>query len=167
MQLMMSYWTFSDVFEEQGIVKTPFYGGFGLIAERNIPKAAFRAFELLHQLGDQRIENNSENALVTKRNGKLVLALWNYADPGKEAAAKTFHLSIKGKRGGSYTIRVLDPGHGSSFDEWVSMGSPKYPTTEQIKELQQSSVLPPAAKHSIGDAIELKAHALALVEISK
>ncbi len=29
---MMSYWTFSDVFEEQGAVKTPFYGGYGLIA---------------------------------------------------------------------------------------------------------------------------------------
>src|SRR5581483_556512 len=26
----MSYWTFSDVFEEQGVVKTPFYGGYGL-----------------------------------------------------------------------------------------------------------------------------------------
>ena len=48
---MMSYWTFSDVFEEQGVIRTPFYGGFGLIAERGIPKAAFRAFELLHQLG--------------------------------------------------------------------------------------------------------------------
>src|ERR1700722_10355470 len=29
---MMSYWSFSDVFEEQGVVKQPFYGGYGLIA---------------------------------------------------------------------------------------------------------------------------------------
>ena len=49
---MMSYWTFSDVFEEQGVVKTPFYGGFGLLAEDNIPKAAFNDFALLHRLGD-------------------------------------------------------------------------------------------------------------------
>ena len=34
---MMSYWTFSDVFEEQGVVKTPFYGGFGLIAAGKFP----------------------------------------------------------------------------------------------------------------------------------
>src|SRR5580698_2270656 len=33
----MSYWSFSDVFEEQGVIKTPFYGGFGLVAEDNIP----------------------------------------------------------------------------------------------------------------------------------
>jgi xylan 1,4-beta-xylosidase len=168
MQFMMSYWTFSDVFEEQGIVKTPFYGGFGLIAERNIPKAAFRAFALLHLLGDQRLANSSENVLVTKsRNGRLTLALWNYADPGKQAASKTFHLAIQGKRGGSYSVRILDAGHGSSFDRWVAMGSPNYPTTAQIKELQQASELPPAVKHSMRDAIELSAHALALVEISR
>src|SRR2546423_3707632 len=34
----MSYWTFSDVFEEGGVVKTPFYGGFGLLAAGGIPK---------------------------------------------------------------------------------------------------------------------------------
>ena len=44
MQTIMSYWCFSDVFEEQGVVKTPFYGGYGLIAERSIPKAAFPRF---------------------------------------------------------------------------------------------------------------------------
>ena len=48
---MMSYWTFSDVFEEQGVVKKPFYGGYGLIAEDDLPKPAFNAFKLLHQLG--------------------------------------------------------------------------------------------------------------------
>ena len=52
---MMSYWTFSDVFEEQGVVKTPFYGGYGLLAERGIPKPSFDAFELLHKLGDVRL----------------------------------------------------------------------------------------------------------------
>src|SRR5258708_34180636 len=47
---MMSYWTFSDGFEEQGGVSTPFYGVFGLLAERSIPKAACNDFALLHQL---------------------------------------------------------------------------------------------------------------------
>ena len=56
---MMSYWTFSDVFEEQGVVKQPFYGGFGLIAEDGLPKPSFNAFKLLHQLGDQRIAVDS------------------------------------------------------------------------------------------------------------
>ena len=60
MTQMMSYWSFSDVFEEQGVIKTPFYGGYGLVAEDGIPKPAFDAFEILHELGDVRIPESSE-----------------------------------------------------------------------------------------------------------
>ena len=52
---VMSYWTFSDVFEEQGVVKKPFYGGYGLIAAYDLPKPAFNAFKMLHLLGDTKI----------------------------------------------------------------------------------------------------------------
>ncbi len=167
LQLMMSYWTFSDVFEEQGVIKTPFFGGFGLIAERSIPKAAFRAFELLHALGSQRMENPSENALVTKTDdGTIVLALWNYADPGQTGPPKTFRLQLKNMTGGSYKMRILDPEHGSSIDKWISMGSPNYPTIAQIEELKKASVLPAATEHQVSEPIELKADGLALVELT-
>ena len=66
---MMSYWTFSDVFEEQGVVKEPFYGGFGLIAAGGIPKPSYYAFQILHHLGDQRVQNDNQNVLVTKTTG--------------------------------------------------------------------------------------------------
>jgi len=46
---MMSYWTFSDVFEEQGVIRAPFFGGFGLIAIDHLPKPAFNVFRLLHR----------------------------------------------------------------------------------------------------------------------
>src|SRR3984957_8737177 len=61
---MWSYWTFSDVFEEQGVVKQPFYGGFGLLAVGGVPKPAFNDFAILHTLGDQRLQVSSDNALV-------------------------------------------------------------------------------------------------------
>src|SRR5271168_5034084 len=84
---MMSYWTFSDVFEEQGVVKKLFYGGFGLIAADDIPKPAFAAFQLLHHLGDRRIAVDSDSALLTRRkDGTLVLAVWNYAPPASGAS---------------------------------------------------------------------------------
>jgi xylan 1,4-beta-xylosidase len=83
---LMSYWSFSDVFEEQGVVRTPFYGGFGLVAERGIPKPAYNAFALLHKLGEQRIPVDSDSALVTRRaDGTLVIAMWNYSDPDAPA----------------------------------------------------------------------------------
>src|SRR6202022_1851930 len=90
---MMSYWAFSDVFEEQGVAKTPFYGGFGLLAERSIPKAAFNDFALLHRLGDTRLDVSSDSALVTRRkDGSLAIALWNLSLPEETGSPKTLIL---------------------------------------------------------------------------
>ena len=92
---IMSYWSFSDVFEEQGVVKKPFYGGYGLMAAGNIPKPTFQAFQMLHKLGDQRISLDSNSALFTRRSdGSLVLALWNYAAPDRAWQRRVIHRSF-------------------------------------------------------------------------
>ena len=94
---MLSYWTFSDVFEEQGVVKQPFYGGYGLIAAGGSPKPAFNAFKLLHMLGDARVDNPSTSALVTRRrDGTLVLAAWNLFLPEEQGKAKTITIEVAG-----------------------------------------------------------------------
>jgi len=163
---MMSYWTFSDVFEEQGVVKTPFYGGYGILAERGIPKPAFRAFQLLHGLGVVRFPVASENALVTKRmDGTVVVALWNYAGPGETGASKTFRLDVKGVHAGTYRLQFVDPNHGSSLMVWKDAGSPVSPTISQIEEIKSASVLPPAQEHPITDPITLQPRGLAVLEI--
>jgi xylan 1,4-beta-xylosidase len=163
---MMSYWAFSDVFEEQGVVKMPFYGGFGLVAERGIPKAAYRAFELLHRLGDRRIANESPDALVTKRSdGALVVALWNYAEPEEKAEEVVFQLKLMHGGGKNYTLQTLDEGHGSALYAWNAMGKPATPTLEQIAKLVEASRLSPPARHAASEPIRLQARALALVVI--
>ena len=110
---VMSYWAFSDVFEEQGVVKRPFYGGFGLMAAGNIPKAAYNAFALLHHLGTLRLEARSNAAIITKEaDGALAIAVWNYAPPGEtqeSGPARNFTLSFKG------FPRALRPGSPSSI----------------------------------------------------
>jgi xylan 1,4-beta-xylosidase len=163
---MMSYWTFSDVFEEQGIVKTPFYGGFGLIAERSIPKAAFNAFVLLHRLGDHRLANDSDSVLVTRRNdGTLVVALWNYAPAGEDGKSRTFRLALKGNAEARYRIQFVDANHGSSLTEWQAIGSPAFPMREQIRKLVTASKMAPPMEHPLADPISLASHALAVIEI--
>ena len=140
---MMSYWTFSDVFEEQGVVKTPFYGGFGLIAAGGIPKPAFNAFKLLHELGDQRIELNSDWALVTRgRNGSIVVAVWNYAPPEKQGGTKSVSLKFKGVQPAQALIYMADVEHGDLHPAYERMGSPVYPTAAQIGELRKAAELP-------------------------
>ena len=47
----MSFWTFTDIFEENGPAPRPFHGGFGLISYQGIPKAAYWAYKYLSLLG--------------------------------------------------------------------------------------------------------------------
>ncbi len=163
---IMSYWSFSDVFEEQGVVKTPFYGGYGLVAERGIPKAAYRAFELLHRLGDRRLAVDSENALATERaDGSLVVAVWNYAEPGTKGRARTFRLTVKGSHAQRYRMQFVDPDHGSALKAWKGMGSPAFPTTAQIRELIKASELPPPQEHPIIEPITIAPQGLAVLVI--
>jgi len=138
---MMSYWTFSDVFEEQGVVKTPFYGGYGLVAEDGIPKSSFDAFALLHQLGDVRLPVNADDVLATRRgDGSLVVAAWNLVEPGADGKSKTIDFNLKDIGKNSHaTIQRVDAAHGDTLDAWKKMGSPKYPTQSQIEALRQAS----------------------------
>jgi xylan 1,4-beta-xylosidase len=94
---IMLYRTFSDVFKEQGPVKQPLYGGYGLIAPGGIPKPTFDAFALLHQLGDERIASPDPDVLVTRRkDGTRVIALWNLVEPETSGPDKSFHLDLHG-----------------------------------------------------------------------
>jgi xylan 1,4-beta-xylosidase len=165
----MSYWSFSDVFEEQGVVKTPFYGGYGLIAEDDIPKPAFNAFKLLHQLGEERIQLNSDSALLTRRKGgTLVLAVWNYSAPEETGSSKEVTLRFQGAKAGHVLISRLDAKHGDVRPAYEKLGSPSYPTQKQIRELQQAAELP-APENGHLEHGELKLilppHGLAVIEL--
>jgi xylan 1,4-beta-xylosidase len=167
---MMSYWTFSDVFEEQGVVKRPFYGGFGLIAAGGIPKPAFNAFKILHGLGTERYDVDSEHALVTQRaDGALVIALWNYVAPGRSGAPTTISLHLRHVAARSARVLRLDAEHGDVGGAYQRMGSPTYPTPAQLEQLVKASTLPPPQEVPIVDerlSITLPAHGLATIEVS-
>jgi len=146
----MSYWTFSDVFEEQGVVKTPFYGGFGLLAAGGIPKPAFNAFALLHQLGEQRLASAAEGALLTRRaDGALVVALWNYADIGATAPIRKLTLTVKNFDARTASVQSLDDEHGNVHKAYEKMGSPRYPTQGQVAELRAAAALPAPESHAL------------------
>ncbi len=169
---MMSYWTFSDVFEEQGIVKEPFYGGFGLVAAGGIPKPSFYAFQVLHHLGDQRIENDSQDVLVTKTSGgALVIALWNVVNPGSTGAPRRVKLDIKGVKPDS-GIRVdrVDAEHGNTLVLYEKMGKPRYPTQTQIRELREQSQLAYSEYDELKDGsltLEVPVNGLVVLHVMK
>jgi xylan 1,4-beta-xylosidase len=165
---IMAYWCFSDVFEEQGVVKKPFYGGYGLIAAGGIPKPAFNAFAMLHRLGDQRLSPELKDALVTKRpDGSLAVAVWNYAEPGAGGPPREFELRFT--RGDAAQVTILDEDHGSALTEWRKMGEPAFPGREQQQALRAAGTLPaPRRMPTQGGTLRLSLapHALALVELT-
>jgi xylan 1,4-beta-xylosidase len=166
---VMSYWSFSDVFDEQGVPKSPFYGGFGLIAEDSIPKAAYAAFELLHQTGDERLDVDSNSALLTrKKDGTLALVVWNYSPPDVEGQARTVTIHFKNFHPHRATISRVDAQHGDPRAKYKELGSPASPTQEQIRELRKAAELPGPEIRSIEKGIvslELPPHGLAVVEL--
>jgi xylan 1,4-beta-xylosidase len=150
---LMSFWSFSDVFEEQGVVKTPFYGGFGLVTERGIPKPSFNAFAMLHRLGDTRLPDSAGPVLATRRaDGSLVLALWNYAPPvtnktvyvpgPPKGETRYFEVDISHFAGNHQaTVWRLDTDHGNVIPAFDAMGRPDYPSREQIHTLREAARL--------------------------
>jgi xylan 1,4-beta-xylosidase len=166
---MMSYWTFSDVFEEQGVVKSPFYGGFGLLAEDGIPKPAFNAFKLLHRLGEQRIAIDSDSALLTrKKDGSLIIAVWNYAPPEHAGAAKTVTLHFRGGHYKHALVSTVDPEHGDVHSTYEKIGSPRYLSQAQIQQLKQAAEIPPSAARKLTGGeltLTLPSYGLAVVEV--
>jgi xylan 1,4-beta-xylosidase len=164
----MSYWTFSDVFEEQGVVKQPFYGGFGLLAEDGIPKPSFNAFLLLHRLGERRLAASSDDVLVTRRqDGTLVIVVWNMADPGTRGPEKEVALRFAHALVSSVQVTYLDPNHGDVHGTYEAMGSPRYPTKQQIEKLRAAAKLSPPEIHEVKNAsvtLRIPSQGLVLIE---
>jgi xylan 1,4-beta-xylosidase len=166
---IMSYWTFSDVFEEQGVVKQPFYGGFGLVANGGLPKPSYNAFKILHLLGDRRLAASSDSALVTAKGGLPVLAAWNLVLPGAQSSSKTVTFQFAGLRGShSVLIYRVDAAHGSLLKAYQQMGSPRYPTQSQIEALRKAAELPAPEQRAISGnqlIVDLPAQSLAVIEV--
>lgn len=174
---MMSFWTFDDVFEEDGPKHEPFDGGFGLIAPYSIRKPSFNAFAMLHSLGNERLANDSKDVLVTRRpDGTLVVAVWNMTDPpgahqpGGPGAEKHMQLHFENVPGSAaVSITRLDPMHGNTLAAYEKMDSPRYPTTAQIRELNEASKLSPPEKTTLQDGkldVDLPVNSLVVLEVA-
>ncbi|WP_263377792.1 GH39 family glycosyl hydrolase [Granulicella paludicola] len=166
----LSFWTFSDVFEEGGPARKPFEGQFGLRATGGINKASFYDFALLHKLGDTRIASSANDAIVTKASdGSLRIAVWNLADVGKAPQAKSVTLHIVGvPESASVSIERVDEEHSNVLKSYAAMGKPAYPTPAQVEELNRETApqAPEQRKLSHGNlTLELGKNALLLIHV--
>lgn len=167
----MAFWTFSDVFEENGPIPKPFEGHFGLRAEWGINKPSFYDFALLHRLGNERIASDRDDMIVTRRSdGTLVLAAWNLTSPDHPTGpSKTLDLELRGVQPNSVArYNVVDDEHSNTLAAYRALGSPQYPTEEQVRKMNERTALPPASELRMSGRtlrLTLRPNALAVIEI--
>jgi len=140
----LSFWTFSDVFEEGGPAQRAFDGQFGLRATGGINKPSYYDFALLHQLGTQRIASDAKDAIATKMpDGSLRIAVWNLAAPDTQPHAKSVRIEIAGvAKDAKVSVQRVDEDHGNAMKEYLRLKMPSYPTPAQLDLLNRETALP-------------------------
>ena len=139
-----SYWTFSDIFEENYFPSLPFHGGFGLLNLHGIAKPAYRAFELLHALGTETVPlqgtHPTVDAWLVRGLGETVMLMTNFALPRQPIATETVSFEIAGAGAlRSATIRRIDLEHANAKRRWQQMGAPPYLSPAMVLELDGAS----------------------------
>lgn len=167
---MMSFWTFSDVFEESGPKHEPFDGGFGLIALGGIKKPSYAAFALLHKLGTERLVNSAPDLLVTRRtDGRLVIAAWHLVDPDHQGPDKLLHFRFRCiSQDAAVSIQYVDGRHHNTLEAYRALGSPRYPTQAQVEEINRVAEVPSAESTHLNNAspdLNLSANGLVVIEV--
>jgi xylan 1,4-beta-xylosidase len=146
----LSYWTFTDVFEEKGAGDSIFHGGFGMINFQGIVKPTFHAYRMLNQLGDEILQQ--EDGMIITRNNKtqkIIALLYHYPPERKDVVGgnveevlhigtpKIFSLALNSLNpSATIETETLDRNNGFAYANWKTMGSPEPPTREQTKQLK-------------------------------
>ena len=172
-----SYWTFSDIFEENYMPSVPFQGGFGLLTLYGVPKPAYRAYQLLHDLGTELapLEGAHEtvDAWLAMGEGRATMVLTNFALPRHPIDTQDVILTLTGFGPVSgATIRRIDLEHANAKRRWQQMGQPEYLTAAMVADLETASALdvePQTFSHTDGRlefTVTMPPQAVAAVELT-
>jgi xylan 1,4-beta-xylosidase len=162
----MSYWVFTDIFEEAGPRFTPFHGGFGLLNYQGIKKPAFYAFSFLNKLGETELANTDTSSWVCKNaKGDIQVLFWDftYTLPDsinnqdyyiRDLPANTkgkVKLEIKGIPEGKYQLEIYKVGYkvNDPYTTYFSMNKPNQLTKQQVEYIKQQNDGSPVSKESV------------------
>ncbi|MEO8616744.1 MAG: glycoside hydrolase [Luteolibacter sp.] len=112
----MSYWTFTDIFEESAPRWEAFHGGFGLMNYQDIKKPAYFAYQFLNRLGATELKSSDPSSWVcTDASGGVQALIWDFTNtfPGKNMINQVFYkrdLPAQPKGGIELNLSSLPPG---------------------------------------------------------
>ncbi len=153
----MSYWTFTDIFEEAGPRTTPFHGGFGLLNYQDLPKPSYFAYKFLHRLGDTELACSDPDAFVCRdASGGVQALFWDFTitHPGPSIIDQEYYkadhpsapkgsaeMKLAGLAPGTYRLLARKVGYRANDVQsaWRDLGSPAQLTRAQVATLRAAS----------------------------
>jgi xylan 1,4-beta-xylosidase len=162
----MSYWVFTDIFEEPGPRFTPFHGGFGLLNYQGIKKPAFYAYSFLNKLGENELVNPDSSSWVCKNvKGDIQVLFWDFTytlpdsvnnqsfyirDLPAQAKEKV-KIDLSGIPIGNYILEVYKIGYKSNdpYTTYLSMNKPNQLTKQQVQQIKSQNDGTPYLKEEV------------------
>jgi xylan 1,4-beta-xylosidase len=147
----MSYWTYTDLFEEPGPPTAPFQGGFGLLNPQGIRKPAYFAYKYLHALDGNSLATNDPRAMLSTKDGNVTAVIWDFEQPDRKVSNRSFYTKVIPSRpaapvhlrlthlatNASYHLEVHRTGFhaNDAYTAYIELGSPQELTEAQIAHL--------------------------------
>jgi xylan 1,4-beta-xylosidase len=186
----MSYWTYTDLFEEPGPPTAPFEGGFGLMNPQGIRKPAWFAYKYMHELGDRQVRTTDKQSWVTKDAKGVQVLAWDFQTPdmGNKTNRPFFGavqptenatpltIQLKGMKPGTYAVQIYRTGFkaNDAHTAYIEMGKPKTLSNDQLAQLQELTTDKPETTSVNVDAngaasvqVPMRANDVVLVKIAQ
>jgi xylan 1,4-beta-xylosidase len=149
----MSYWTYTDLFEEPGPPTAPFQGGFGLLNPQGIRKPAYFAYKYLHALEGNSLATSDPQAWLSTKDGNFAAVIWDFETPDQKVSNRSFFTKVLPSRpappvqlrvrhlapNAVYRLEVHRTGFhaNDAYTAYLERGSPKELTAAQVSELNK------------------------------
>ncbi|MFG3580024.1 GH39 family glycosyl hydrolase [Micromonospora chersina] len=162
-----SYWTFCDVFEEEGVPTSLFHGGFGLLTHRQIKKPTYHLYAFLARMGDEVLARGADHLVTRDATGRVTVLAWAPVDvTGREPVPEKHRVRLSLPLGPPGTTRAfllrssVSEEEGNAWRAWCELGRPRSPGRRQLDVLREAAE--PARRHAgvpvVAGRVELDLH---------
>ena len=131
-----SYWTFGDVFEEHGVPPRPFHGGFGMVADRCIPKPTLWTFAFFNRLRGEPVYRDGRVVVLRREDGAYEGVAWNLCR--EERGPVEIDLDLPMEDGACVLTQTVDEACCNPLRVWHDMGEPASLTPAQLDFLRKA-----------------------------
>ena len=187
----MSYWTYTDLFEEPGPPTAPFQGGFGLLNPQGIRKPAYFAYKYLHALQGASLATSDSQAMLSTDAGNLTGVIWDFEQPDQKVSNRSFYTKPIPSHAAAplqmqvthlvpnagYRLQVHRAGYhaNDAYTAYLEMGSPRELTAEQVAHMNAlTQDLPETDKlvrtgvdGSLGFTVPMNSNDVVLVKLTR